>query len=84
MDLLSKWARRATVVVTTAVFAVLVPAAAWAAEHPTLVAVGAEVERRRRGIGGLGFLAALCCIVPLVIIVLVVVLIMRRRRPPSA
>ena len=82
MDLLSRWARRVAVLGTAAVVAVLVPAAAWAAEHPALVAVGAEVERRRRGFG-LGFLPFLCCIVPLIIIVLVVVLIMRRRRPPS-
>jgi hypothetical protein len=82
MDLVSQWVRRAAVLSTAVVVAVLVPAAAWAAEHPALVAVGAEVERRRRGFS-LGFLPFLCCIVPLIVIVVVVVLIMRRRRPPS-
>jgi hypothetical protein len=82
MDLVSKWVRRATVLSAAVVVAVLVPAAAWAAEHPALVAVGAEVERRRRGFG-LGFLPFLCCVIPLIVIVLVIVLVMRRRRPPS-
>lgn len=69
---------------TAVTLAVLMPAYAWAADHPTLVAAGTEVARRRRSYrgGGIGC-GAVCCLLFVGIIVLIVLLIVRRRRRPG-
>lgn len=68
----------------TVSLAVLMPAYAWAAEHPGLVAAGSEIARRRRtrGSGGSGVFAcgAICCLLVVAIIVIVALLVVRRRR----
>ena len=70
---------------TAVSLAVLVPAYAWAADHPTLVAAGTEVARRRRSYrSGSGFgCGAVCCLLFVAIIVVVVLLVVRRRRRPG-
>lgn len=59
---------------------VLVPVAAWAAENPALVAVGSELERRRRGGIGFGIIPLFCCIVVVGVIAVVVLLVRNNRR----
>jgi hypothetical protein len=69
---------------TAVSLAVLMPAYAWAADHPTLVSAGSEVARRRRSYrgGGIGC-GAVCCLLFVAIIVVIVLLIVRRRRRPG-
>lgn len=76
--------RRVAVLSTAAVVAVLVPAVAWAAEHPAAFAVADELAKRRRSGGGgiFGVFALLCCVVVVGVIVLIVMLA-RRRKPPG-
>jgi hypothetical protein len=82
MSTIQRWWARAAAVGAGIGLALVVPALAWAAETPAMLAVAEEVGRRgpRRAGGLLGGLGTLCCIVVVVIIVLVVVLMMRRRQ----
>lgn len=61
----------------------MLPAAAWAQSHPSVVTIGDELARRRVRTGGLGALVgACCCLFVVLVIVLIVVLVSRRRRKP--
>jgi hypothetical protein len=51
------------------------------AGDPNVLAVADEFERRRRGVGGFGFIGTCCCVVVILIIVGIVLLVQRRRRP---
>jgi hypothetical protein len=76
---LTRWWARITAVLTTAMLAVFVPAAAWAADNELIVE--AVRKTRRRGIGGfIGVGSVICCLVVVGAIVLVIVLIMKRRK----
>jgi hypothetical protein len=68
---------------TAVTLAILIPAQAWAAEHPALVGAGTEIVRRRRSYsrgGGVGC-GAICCLLVVALIVVVVLLLRRRRGP---
>ncbi len=74
---MAKWWTRISAMVTGAVLAVFVPAAAWAAQNELVLE--AARGRGRRG-GGLFFIgSALCCLLVVGGIVLAVVMIRRRR-----
>ncbi|WP_018583851.1 hypothetical protein [Salinispora arenicola] len=78
MSAFAKWWGRLGTILGTAVLAVFVPVAAWAASGPGELAV--EAARRRRG--GFGFLGLLCCLVVVVLVVLLVLRLTRSRRGP--
>lgn len=76
--------------VSGAALALVIPVHAWAAGNGVAgVAIEAAKYRRRRGVGGFGFIpgvGALCCLFVVAVVVLAIVLIARgrrRRRPPS-
>ena len=74
---MAKWWARVCAVATTAMLAVFVPAAAWAADNELVL----EAARGRGRRGGFLFIgSALCCLLVVGGIVLAVVLIMRNRR----
>jgi hypothetical protein len=60
----------------------MLPAAAWAQSHPSVVTIGDELARRRVRTGGLGLVGGCCCLLVVLVIVLIVVLVSRRRRKP--
>jgi hypothetical protein len=79
MNSVRKWVARSAAVVTTAVLAVFIPAAAWASQNGVADVAG-ELARSRRRSGFGGIFGLLCCLVVVVIIVAVVLLITRSRR----
>src|SRR4051812_46641515 len=83
MEVAKRWWLRVVTGVAAAVTVWLVPAYAWAAEHPGVTAAGAELARgyriRRRG-SPFGSLFGGCCCLLVLLVVLGVVLVTRRRR----
>jgi hypothetical protein len=76
MSFLSGWWARATAVLIGMVAAVLVPAAAWAADNEVVL----EAARRRPRMGGFGLFAGLCCLIVVAIVVLSLLAVTRGRR----
>ncbi|HEU4421658.1 MAG TPA: hypothetical protein VFR67_03845 [Pilimelia sp.] len=83
MSSVKRWWVRAAAALAGIGLALVVPALAWAAEHPGVLAVTEETSRRRPRVGFFGGLATLCCLLVVVAIVLLIVLAARRRRPPG-
>jgi hypothetical protein len=82
MSSVKRWWARAGAAVAGIVLALTVPALAWAADAPDILAVAGEADRRRPRGSFFGGLGTLCCLLVVVVIVLLVVLLARRRRPP--
>jgi hypothetical protein len=76
MSFLNRWWARATAVLIGMVAAVLVPAAAWAADNEVVL----EAARRRPRVGGVGLFAGLCCLIVVVIVVVGLLAVTRGRR----
>ncbi|GAA4150427.1 hypothetical protein GCM10022251_16260 [Phytohabitans flavus] len=76
MSLLTRWWARATAVLIGTMVAVLVPAAAWAADNEVVL----EVARRRPRLGGFGLFAGLCCLIVVAIVVISLLVLTRGRR----
>ena len=75
MSFLTRWWARATAVLI-GMAAVLVPAAAWAADNEIVL----EAARRRPRMGGFGLFAGLCCLIVVAIIVISLLALTRGRR----
>ena len=76
MSFLTRWWARATAVLIGMMAAVLVPAAAWAADNEVVL----EAARRRPRTGGFGLFAGLCCLIVVAIVVLGLLALTRGRR----
>jgi hypothetical protein len=84
MDLVKRWWLRLTAAALATLTVWMLPAAAWADSHPNVVAIGAEVARKRpRASSGFGrVIGGCCCLLVVLAVVGVVILINRRRRQP--
>ncbi|WP_067508071.1 hypothetical protein [Actinoplanes sp. TFC3] len=82
MSAVMKFWGRAVAVLTGAVFALVVPAHAWAASKgvDTVAVEAAKYRRRRGGFGFLPIFGGVCCLLVVGGIVLAFVLISRNRR----
>lgn len=82
MSTLNRWWAGFAAALTGATLSLTVPALAWAASNPTVLAVGDElIKRRKPRIGGfIGFAGLLCCLLVVGVIGLIVFLIMRKKR----
>ncbi|MFC0529274.1 hypothetical protein [Phytohabitans kaempferiae] len=76
MSFLTRWWARTAALLVGTVAAVLVPAAAWAADNEIVL----EAAQRRPRLGGFGLFAGLCCLIVVALVVIGLLALTRSRR----